>query len=772
MRRNLINTGLIAGVCALALSAGAALAQAKDFAIPGGDLKAALDRYGAQAGVQLIYRSDEVRGVRTAGVRGSREPAVALNELLSGTGMAARRDPTGAIIVVKETVTSPQASAGEAGLVEEIVVTARKREERLIDVPIAISAFDEKAIERRGAKNLADFLQEAPGVGIYDIGNGNTAIQVRGVSTSLGGNANGYYLDDLPFTGVTVPISPDVRAWDIERVEVLRGPQGTLFGEGSLGGTIRILTNGADLNDFQVRGEGLASSTKEGGANYGAKGAVNIPIIPGKLALRVAATHEDYSGWLDDGVTGEEDLNSSTIDTFRAKVRFDPTERLTLTAGYWRYQGEFPNGGSFGDEDGNVSQSNLVSVKSEYELFGATATYDFGPMSLFYSYSNNAFSQPQIGTILGGTIGVDIDIDVRAHELRAQSSGQGPLQWTVGLYQREAHRRDDLQFPLFGLDNQSLTDTKAQAVFGEASYTLPFAPIDLTAGVRYFRDNMGGVEFNSTVPTPQPSRKYKSVNPRFSIAWRPTRDINVYVSAAKGFRSGLLQPTAALGIAALLGIDLPTSIDQDTIWSYELGGKADLFGRKLSVEAAVYYNDWKDVGVRLPLGTTGFNGVVNSDGTETKGAEISLVARPTPDWTLTLGGSWVDATYTGPVPGTNIVAGAQVDDVARWTANAAVDWRRPLNDQVTGIARLSWQHTSERSSPSFVIYRAGDRINELDAQVGVEFEHWNVVVFGDNLTNEDGATSYRTVTVGLGGLEVFSNRLRPRTLGVRAGFNF
>jgi outer membrane receptor protein involved in Fe transport len=139
------------------------------------------------------------------------------------------------------------AAAAATGGDDEIMVTARKREERAIDVPIAITAVSGAALERRGAANLADFLQEAPGVGVYDGGSAlGMKITIRGISTSLGANENGFYLDDLPFTGVTVPISPDVRAWDLDRVEILRGPQGTLFGEGSMGGTVRILTKGAE----------------------------------------------------------------------------------------------------------------------------------------------------------------------------------------------------------------------------------------------------------------------------------------------------------------------------------------------------------------------------------------------------------------------------------------------------------------------------------------------------------------------------------------------
>lgn len=186
---------------------------------------------------------------------------------------------------------------GEGAFTDEVIVTARKRAERLIDVPIALTSFDGTALEDRGAANLGDFLEESPGVQLLDQGNGLQSVAIRGVTSLSGGNPNGYYLDELPFTGLTTPISPDVRAWDLERVEVLRGPQGTLFGEGSVGGTIRILTKNPEFNEFGARAMSFVSTTSDSdGENYGLKGAVNIPLVDDMLAVRLAGTTERYKG--------------------------------------------------------------------------------------------------------------------------------------------------------------------------------------------------------------------------------------------------------------------------------------------------------------------------------------------------------------------------------------------------------------------------------------------------------------------------------------------
>ncbi|HKY79861.1 MAG TPA: TonB-dependent receptor [Sphingobium sp.] len=678
--------------------------------------------------------------------------------------------PTG---LLAQTAPAAAPAADEPAASDQIVVTARKREERAIDVPIALSAVSGEAMEKRGVRSVADVLQETPGVSLYDYGSGITKVAIRGVSTSLGGNDNGYYLDDLPFTGVTVPIAPDVRAWDLDRVEILRGPQGTLFGEGSLGGTVRILTRNADLDNWEAKGSGYLSDTKGGGTNQGIKGAFNAPIIPGMLAVRVAGTEEKLPGWIDNDAAGERNVNDQSYTTFRAKVRFDPTSRLSINGSYWFYKSDAPAGQPNATDDNQLSQSSVLATSVKYRLYGVSARYDLGGAEAFYSYSHNKFALPQTGALFGGLLMADIEIKVDAHEARVASTGEGPLQWTVGGYLRDAERTDIFEFALFGIDNVSNTTSKARALFGEGTYTLPFAPIDLTAGLRYYSERLRGVETNGTVATSQPGDTYRSWNPRFSIAWHPRQDMTIYASAAKGFRSGQLQPTVAAALARPLGITLPDALAQDSIWTYELGGKADFFNRMLTLEGAVYYSKWKNVTVRIPLGTTGFNGLINSNGTETKGAELSVTLRPASGLTFSASGSYNDATYAGATPGTGIVDGAIVDDVSKFTANVAADYSAPITNNVAGFAHIGWQHASPRKFSSFGSYQPSDTINRVDARIGVELGTISLALFADNLTNENGAVSYRTVQpLASGALDITALRMRPRTFGLELNVNF
>ena len=733
------------------------------------DLASALRVFARSAGAQVAFDTAAVQGRRNKRLAGTMTAEAAMRRLLAGTGLGFTRSAGDLFVILRPNQDLPPAAALPIGEdnPSQIVVTARKRAERALDVPVAISAVTGRTAEQRGARSTSDLLQEFAGVGIYDRGDGSQKITVRGVSTSLGANENGYYLDDLPITAVTVPYSPDVRAWDLDRVEVLRGPQGTLFGEGSLGGTVRILTRGADLAQWGAKGAAYLSQTQDGGTNRGIKAAINAPVVPGRLALRVAGTAERLDGWIDNPATGQKNVNDQTVTTFRAKARFDPTDRLSITASYWRYKGDFPAGTAEESDAGNVSRAILRSNALKYWLGGVSARYELGQAEAFYSYSRNTLDLSQDGDFLDARLLTRFTVDVEAHEARLASSRDGRFQWTVGAYLRDAVRKDIFQYAPLDIDNRGRVTSKARALFGEGSYRLGFAPIDVTAGLRYYHERLYGFETNSGIRTDQPGDVYESWNPRFSLSWHPREDATIYVSAAKGFRAGQLQPTIAKALATQLDIDLPAALSQDYIWTYELGVKAQLLDRLLTVEGAIFHSDWKNVAVRIPIGITGYNGLINSKGTRTDGVEASLFLRPSPDLTLSANAAYTDAVYAGDVPGTAIVDGAPVDDVARFTASAAADYRHDLTDGAAAFGRIVWQHSSRRNFVSFPAYRPGDRINRIDARLGIEMRKISLALFADNLTNERGAASFRTVQqIAPGDLDSTAVRLRPRTIGI------
>ena len=197
--------------------------------------------------------------------------------------------------------TTGRTARGDA--LEEIVVTAEKRSSTVQDTPISMTAMSGDLMQQEGVSNLTGVVQAVPGISVRTAGPGQTELEMRGLSSS-GGSAPtvGFYLDDYPLTPPAaalngkVVIDPDL--FDLNRVEVLRGPQGTLYGSGSMGGTIKLVTNPAKLNEFEGAVEAIGSGTTGGGFNRGGNLMLNAPLIDDRLAMRVVLTDKYTDGWL------------------------------------------------------------------------------------------------------------------------------------------------------------------------------------------------------------------------------------------------------------------------------------------------------------------------------------------------------------------------------------------------------------------------------------------------------------------------------------------
>ncbi|MEQ8836397.1 MAG: TonB-dependent receptor plug domain-containing protein, partial [Lacipirellulaceae bacterium] len=255
----------------------------------------------------------------------------------------------------------------EAAVLEEVMVTATRRgESRLLDTPIALSVLSGSDIENNATYELADILKETPSVGTLTYSPGDSAVQIRGISALNGASTVGYYLDEFPFPAVNSIVLPDVDPYDLARLEILRGPQGTLYGDGSIGGTVRIITRDPDLEEFQFKASGSYFDVSNGSSNDAINAAVNIPIIPEKLAFRGVVSRRNFGGFLDNGTTGEKDINSAEIESYRGKLKYQATDYLWVTASAW-LNDRVQDGRSFGSEDLIATTEEDVADKS-YEL--------------------------------------------------------------------------------------------------------------------------------------------------------------------------------------------------------------------------------------------------------------------------------------------------------------------------------------------------------------------------------------------------------------------
>lgn len=656
--------------------------------------------------------------------------------------------------------------ATDAVTLGNVVVTARKRDERQLDVPIAMGVVTGEQIDAMGLLNVTDVINITPGASSLDLGGGFTQVQIRGVSSSLGGNDNGYYIDETPFTGVTVPWYPDVRSFDIDRVEILKGPQGTLFGEGSMGGTVRIITRKPEFNRFAA-GVELDSSRVSGGSDgWGAKAYANIPLIDDKLALRFGVTDETTPGWIDKTVTGEKDINDNDIRTYRAKLRFAPISNWTIDLAYWKYKSESKTASNSAYDD--MTNDAFSPNANEWDSTSLSSVYDFENSQLVYVFSDADLSYVSSGELAPGLpYTSEIGIGVRTHELRWASTGERRLDWTAGYYLRKATRDDVFDAPgLFSATSQQIND--AYALFGEATLNLD-SQWALTAGLRYFNDELDAADLASDGSVSTLDATFKSWNPRLSLSYKPNEDTTFYTSAAKGFRSGQLQPIASILLAEQFGVDLPATIDPDTIWTYELGVKSLLAEGKVLVEGAIFYSDWEGVAVRVPI-TPQINGLANSDGTKNKGVEFNVVYTPNSNLTLQAGGSWIDATYSADVPDTPLFKGTPVYNVPKTTFNASASYGWDVGTNLRVIASGLAQYESARET-ALTEGTPGDALTRVGARVGLESPAgWAVYLYGENLTNEDGAIDARQASQFDGNGDLVrlgaATRYQPRTYGV------
>ena len=282
------------------------------------------------------------------------------------------------------------AQLAEAGVAEdEIIVTALRRDTRLQDTPIAISVATGETLERSGTTSFTELTRNTPSLRIVDGGPGNRRVLIRGIQ-SAGEPTVGVYYDEIPVSGSVSTTSdaagttPDFRIFDVERAEVLRGPQGTLFGSGSMGGTMRIIFNKPDATGFAAAMSANMTSVKGGNPGMSMDAMLNIPIVADKLAVRVVGSYNRFAGYIDNNFYNTRNINDGYSYGGRLLVRWTPNEDMTLDlAGY--YEKAATESARWIQETGIPYVTNGRSESGNYDtnrIYSATLRYDFGSVAL------------------------------------------------------------------------------------------------------------------------------------------------------------------------------------------------------------------------------------------------------------------------------------------------------------------------------------------------------------------------------------------------------
>jgi outer membrane receptor protein involved in Fe transport len=712
------------------------------------------------------------------------------NRLIPGTAASVFAILASGMAMPAFAQTTPPADDSPADA--EIVVTAQKREQTQLDVPLSITAISGETVSRRGASTIEDLQYAVPGLSITQFSPGQQRVQLRGISVFSGLPTVGVYMDEMPLNVESNQTGQDVRLLDIARVEVLRGPQGTLYGQGAVGGTIRYITNEVDLDRVSVSGDGEVAGVAGGGTDWSAGGVANLPLVTDRLGLRVAGAYQHLGGWIDNPLIADRNANAGHTLTLRGRLSAVISEafRLTVTA---QHQDLKIGAQNLSDDDQQVFDALPTPYRSRATLANALATYDFGPATLLSSTSYLDRRDVGTGDLTGyrafvplppgtpptaiqsiGTV-ASKSFEIFSQELRLSSNGDGPFTWTVGGFYRNSRTflsvdtviTPNLAPPGFRLYDGRGTapdNSRSWAAFGEASYRITDT-LTVLAGLRYFHDrrtqDTASTIFGATA-IDQGRDTFTAASPRFNLSWQPNRLVHIYANVAKGFRSGGFNLTSA---GAGLGT-VPPSFGPDTLWTYEVGGKFQTADRRLVVEVAGYRNEWSDVQTTSNLAGLPITFTTNGGKISGWGLDGSVSYSPIRALTFTLTAGWNNMAYDSDT--VEHLAGDRADYVPRFTGSASAEYRFNLGN-LPGYARVDYQHADRfqlfvrnfQVGPAF-----SDEQNILNARLGLSGNAWNASLFVRNILNRD-SVIYPAV-----GSLLYPARLQPRTAGIRLGFRY
>ncbi len=725
--RNTIRGTLASAVTFLILAWQSPMAQAQavaDFNLPAQPLADSLRAVGSQTGTNILFDPPLVAGREAPALKAKLSVDQALSNLLAGTNIAYQFINEKTVVLSLRSTKQGGASAAMSGQetaerseLEEIIVTATKREEPLSRVPISISAYDRQALQASGVKNIQDLAALTPGVEFDNssgFGPGTlTNIAIRGINSQVGTSTVGIYIDDTPvqsrINGLSYFGNPLPLMFDVERVEVERGPQGTLFGAGAEGGALRFLGSEPSLSRYSGFARAELADTEHGAPSYEAGAAVGGPIVDNELGFRASAWYRRDGGYVDhidplDGSTVQANSNWADSYALRGALTAAPSDQLKITLSaygqsvhqndssvYFDYlsdpaAGEFKNGRLLAQP--NTDRLFLPSLKIEagFGSVALTSITSFVNRSGHLLDDNTSFTAATFGGAVnyGSPLGPEFPtsydqavpttlvttLNQISEELRfASTDPNARLKWTAGLYFSNTRQFDGesvstpyINRSFFGVpaDTPFLTTSltsidKQYAAFGQVDYLLT-DKLTATLGVRVartdarFTEEQAGLIASSEFPYAQGDQKETPITPKVGFSYQIDDADMVYVSAGKGYRvGGGNLPIPLLSPSDPVGCPLtaePGSYKSDSVWSYEIGAKDRLFDGRLRLDTSVFHTEWSDIQQSVFYPSCGFGYTANLGRATSNGFDFGLEAVPLVPLTLGLGVAYTDARFT------------------------------------------------------------------------------------------------------------------------------
>jgi iron complex outermembrane recepter protein len=714
------------------------------------------------------------------------------------------------------------AAQAQEATVEDIIVTATKRDESLRDTPMAISAITGEQLQDAGAASLSDYIVRLPGVVFNDYQPGISEVIIRGVAATTyheqGQTTVGYYINEVPVVEPGFPIGiPDVDTFDLQRVEVLRGPQGTLFGASTLGGLVNYIVETADPSGFDAAAQAQVGGTKnsDGDANYALKAMVNVPIVADTLAVRFTANQRFDAGYLDNPGIGEQGTNDFRVSGVRGSVVYTPSPDTTVTF-LSAYQETELDDQTYLDLY-NPYIRNLPRAESQETSFWLNSLrldqeLSFGSLTVIASHNdkdNTTVLSYPYAYVTGVTTGDDAayslgvaEATIDTLEARLASSGDGPFNWLIGasymkaekssrdrIFQNGAAAFIDANPVLYGgisgatlAPNDAIygyfadSENEDFGVFGEVSWA--FSPEwELTLGGRYYDTENSATITNaagslapgaiSEEATFGQSQSEDGFTPKVTLTYRPHDGLMVYGTYSEGFRVGGPNPNAAI----LAGI--PESYESDTTKNYELGLRSGTEDGRYTFDVTLFHIDWDNIQARLFTDAPYYYSyVTNAGAAEINGLEFSTLVGLTEDLSFHTNITYQEATLSEFLPDTFAVGGGYA---AGTTLPGSSEWSIANN--------LTYEPSGWWGAPSFEVahrylseapvafgnpnVRGGFDIFDLRASVELT-PSVKLLAFVNNVTDAYGVLNapFTSQAVPAGSI------VRPRTFGIRFDWSY
>jgi len=826
--------------------------------IPAEELGSALQTVAKDYDFQILYRTEIVKDLRTQGAVGSLSSDEVLTKVLSGTGLTYKYlDPNTVTIMqapagaadqsasdssngggkkssqdfrvarvdqgansqssaVASNVSGTQENENRVGL-EEIIVTATKRAERLQDVPMAASVITGSQLMATHATTLQDVVNATPGLQLFGASPVTNELVVRGISVGAGINTSvATYVDEVPYTAdgpfaLGASSAANFDTYDLARIEVLRGPQGTLYGANALGGLLKYVTNAPDPSGYSASFlTGVNSVDHSGQTGWETHGMVNLP-LGHDAALRIVGNDTYFPGYIDDPSRGAKDINDVRRDGVRASFLWEPSQdfSIRLSANYQKL-----TAGDFGTEDvsaatlkpifGNLTQARDLPqpLSTTNQIYNATINWNLGFGSLVsstsYSETKTAIQADEtavlgpltpifFGRSLGAASTVIVPVQIFTQEVRLSSPNNQKWEWTAGLFfDHQSAADNQAVVPADIITGQLLnnlspvstanaaTTYREYAGFGDLTYHFTSA-FEVTAGGRFSSNNQTFHEVTGGLLTAllgnaedlHTNSSQSVFTYSVDAKYRFGPETMAYARIATGFVPGGPNDAAP-------GVTVPATFHSSTTTNYEVGVKGSAAQGRFSYDFDVFDVEWQHI--QLNQIVDNFQSVTNGGAARSDGVEGGVGFVLVKGLTLSLNGAYTNARLTQNTPASfGGLAGDRLPLSPHFAGTAAISYERPLWTNVSGFGGLEWHYNGDRLSA----FEMGLPRQELpayslvDLHAGLRFHHFTLTAYVKNVGDVQAINSVGLESVPLRGeTALTASILPPRTIGLTLGAQF